>query len=542
MSKIVECVPNFSEGQSKEKIEEISSAISATPGITLLDVDPGKSTNRTVYTFVGSPEAVVDAAVNAARVAWKLIDMSKQKGEHPRMGALDVCPFIPVRGVSIEECVECSKLFGQRLSAELGVPVYLYGDSAQLSHRKTLPQIRAGEYEALQDKLKKPEWKPDFGPDVFVANWGATATGARKFLIAYNVNILGTKEQAHRIALNVREQGRGPSEPGRLKKCQAIGWWLEEHNIAQVSMNLSDYDVTPIHVAFEEVKKEAEKLKVAVTGSEIVGLVPLQAILQVAEYYIDKENLFVLEEDQKVHLAMNRLGLNTFGTFDPQDRIIEYNLETNPVGHLVGKTVNYFIHSVAARTAAPGGGSVSALVASLGAALGTMVGLLTYGKKQWESLDSTMRKLIPIFHKAVKELITYIDADTDAFNDYLETLRLPKNTPELASAREESIQSALKETVNVPLNLAKTIGKLWQPLTELAKVGNFAAKSDIQVASRCLETAVWGAYYNVEINLDDITDNDFKQKVLNDVTKEVDAAQARCKEVLKIVDSRVSKS
>jgi len=538
MSKIVECVPNFSEGQSKEKVEAISKAISGTAGITLLDVDPGKSTNRTVYTFVGSPDAVVEAALNASRVAWKLIDMVKQKGEHPRMGALDVCPFIPVRGVTIEECIECSKKFGQKLASELGVPVYLYGDASNQAYRKTLPQIRAGEYEALPDKLKKPEWKPDFGPDKFVPNWGATATGARKFLIAYNVNILGTKEQAHRIALNIREQGRGPNEPGRLKKLQAIGWWLEEHNIAQVSMNLSDYDITPIHVALEEVQKEAAILKVAVTGSELVGMVPLQAILQVAEYFIKKENLFVLEEDQKIHLAINRLGLNTFGSFDPQDRIIEYNLESNAVGHLAGKTVNYFIHNVAARTATPGGGSVSALVGSLGAALGTMVGLMTYGKKQWEALDATMRNLIPIFHKGVKDLIVFIDADTDAFNDYLEAMRLPKDTPELAAAREAAVQQALKETANVPLNLAKTIGRIWPALKELAKVGNPVAKSDMQVAARCLETAVWGAFYNVQINLDNITDSEFKKQVIEDVTREVELAEKSRKEVLDSIDER----
>ncbi|GAB6023203.1 hypothetical protein CHUAL_008023 [Chamberlinius hualienensis] len=538
MAKIVECVPNFSEGRNKDIIDAISNAISSTHGAALLDVDPGKSTNRTVYTFVGSPDVVVQAALNAARVAWKLIDMRKQKGEHPRMGALDVCPFIPVRGVTVEDCINCAKQFGERLSADLGVPVYLYGEASVQSHRKTLPQIRDGEYEGLPDKLKLQEWKPDFGSTDFVANWGATATGARKFLIAYNVNILGTKEQAHRIALNIREQGRGPNEKGNLKNCQAIGWWLEEHNIAQVSMNLTDFDVTPIHVAFEEAKKEAEKLNVAVAGSEIVGLVPLRALLQAAEFYIAKENLFVLEEDQKIHLAASRLGLNAFGTFDPHDRIIEYNLTTTTADQLVGKTVNYFIHSVAARTAAPGGGSVTALVGSLGAALGTMVGLMTYGKKQWESLDQTMREIIPIFHKAVKDIIPFIDADTDAFNDYLEALRLPKNTSDLEIAREEAIQESLKETVNVPLNLAKTIGKLWPSLKRLAEFGNINTKSDMQVSARCLETSVWGAYYNVRINLDNITDEEFKKKALKEIKEELGIAEKSRDEILKILEER----
>ncbi|XP_002733116.2 formimidoyltransferase-cyclodeaminase-like [Saccoglossus kowalevskii] len=323
MSRIIECVPNFSEGQNKDVIEAIANAIGSTEGVSLLDVDPGISTNRTVYTFVGTPDTVVEGALNGARVAYQLIDMTRHTGEHPRMGALDVCPFVPVRGVSMEDCVACAKEFGERLAGELGVPVYLYAEAATEEHRLTLPQIRSGEYEGFSDKLLKPEWKPDFGPADFVPTWGATATGARKFLIAYNVNLLSTKEQAHRIALNIREQGRGPEEPGKLKCVQAIGWYLEEANMAQLSSNLTDFEVTGMHTVFEEASEEASELNWAVCGSQIVGLVPLKAILMAADYYMKKENLFILEEDQKIRLVVDRLGLNSLGSFNPKERIIE---------------------------------------------------------------------------------------------------------------------------------------------------------------------------------------------------------------------------
>lgn len=323
MSQLVECVPNFSEGNNQEVIDAISRAISQTPGCVLLDVDAGPSTNRTVYTFVGQPECVVEGALHAARTASQLIDMSKHKGEHPRMGALDVCPFIPVRGVSMEECVLCAKAFGQRLAEELNVPVYLYGEAAQTPSRQTLPAIRAGEYEALPEKLKQAEWVPDFGPSSFVPSWGATVTGARKFLIAFNINLLSTKEQAHRIALNLREQGRGKDQPGRLKKVQGIGWYLEEKNLAQVSTNLLDFEVTALHTVFEEARREAQELNLPVVGSQLVGLVPLKALLDAAAFYCDKEKLFVLEEEHRIRLVVNRLGLDSLAPFDPKERIIE---------------------------------------------------------------------------------------------------------------------------------------------------------------------------------------------------------------------------
>lgn len=317
MPKIVECVPNFSEGRDPDVTNAIADAIRKVEGAKLLDVDPGASTNRTVFTFVGSPDAVVNAALEASKTAYKLIDMTKHQGEHPRMGALDVCPFIPVQDVTVEECVEISKKFGQKLAEEVGVPVFLYGAASNRDFRKTMPQIRSGEYEGLAEKLKLPEWSPDFGEPNFIPSWGATVTGVRKFLIAYNINLVSTKEQAHRIALNLRSQGR-KGEPGRLEAVQGIGWWLAERNIAQISLNLTDMDKTPMHVAYEEAKKDAEELNIPVTGSEIVGLVPLSAMLDAAHYYMEKENLFIIHENQKVHLAINRLGLATLSPFNPK--------------------------------------------------------------------------------------------------------------------------------------------------------------------------------------------------------------------------------
>ncbi len=324
MNKIVECVPNFSEGRDKETIEAIALAISKTAGCTLLDVDPGKSTNRTVYTFVGSPDAVVAGALAAAKVAREKIDMRRHHGEHHRMGAMDVCPFIPVSNVTMAECVEVSKKFGSLMAQELGVPVYLYEESATLEYRKKLPQIREGQYEAIPERIVQEKWKPDFGPAKFIPEWGATVTGARFFLIAYNVNLLSTPNQAHRIALNLREAGRSADQPGRFKEVKGMGWYVDDYNLAQVTVNLNNYLVTPPHILYEAVKEEAAALKVAVTGSEIVGVVPLQAILMAAEYYIEKEGLFILDEDQKVRLAVERLGLNSVAPFDPKAKIIEY--------------------------------------------------------------------------------------------------------------------------------------------------------------------------------------------------------------------------
>lgn len=536
--KIIECVPNFSEGVDKKIVNAIADAISKTPGCSLLDVDDGPSANRTVYTFVGSPEAVIEGALNAAREAHKLIDMSRHKGEHPRLGALDVCPFIPVRNATMDDCVKCAEEFGQRLAEELHVPVFLYGEASRSPKRKLLATIRAGEYEGLAEKLKDAEWKPDFGEANFVKSWGGTVTGARKYLLAFNVNLLSTKEQAHRIALNVREQGR-KDQPGRLKKVQGIGWYLKENNMAQVSLNLLDYEVTPLHVVFEEIKKDAKELKLPVVGSQIVGLVPLQSFLVTADFYIEKEELFIVHEDQKINLVIDRLGLNSMGVFNPKERIIEYML-TESNTPLLDMTVSAFIDNVGSRLPAPGGGSVAALCASLGSALGAMVGQLTYGKRQFDHLDTKMRKLILPLHEKMLELKKYIDADSNAFDTYMAALKMPSKTEEEKKKKAMAQSSAIVNAVKVPLRVAQIVSELWPTFEEMATYGNFNCKSDIQTGIRLLETATWGAYYNVKINLNSVEDETLKSNFTDAIDKCIQSMEANSIKILRIIDERKS--
>jgi glutamate formiminotransferase / formiminotetrahydrofolate cyclodeaminase len=538
MRKIVECVPNFSEGRDPAVIEAIAEAIRKVPGCTLLDVDPGQSTNRTVYTFVGTPEAAVEGALAAARAARERIDMRRHRGEHPRLGALDVCPFVPVSGVTMEDCVACAREFGRRAAEELGVPIYLYEAAAGAPHRTSLKQIRAGEYEGLAQKIRKPEWQPDFGPAEFVPSWGATVTGARFFLIAYNVNVLGTKEQAHRIALDVREQGRGEGAPGRLRKVKAIGWWVDEYAMAQVSINLDDYTVTPPHVAFEACLEEARKLKVGVAGSEIVGLVPLQALLVAADHYIQKDGLFVLDERQKIRLAIDRLGLSSVSPFVPEKRIIEYMVAEKPDEPLASLSVRSFLETLGSRTPAPGGGSAAALMAAMGAALGAMVGWMTYGKRKFEDKDAAMRRLLPPLDEAMRDLIPLVDADTRAFNDYMAAVGLPKDTPEQAARRQAALQEGLKAAASVPLRTMRVADRCWDHFVEMARHGNFASRSDLEVGAKALEAGIWGAGRNVQVNLPEIEDEAFRR----DATAEAEALTARAREklaeVLAVLTSR----
>jgi glutamate formiminotransferase/formiminotetrahydrofolate cyclodeaminase len=538
MRKIVACVPNFSEGKNRKTIDAIAQAIRNTPGCTLLDVDPGKSTNRTVYTFVGDPQAVVEGALNGARVARQTIDMRTHKGAHPRMGAMDVCPFIPVANVTMDECVEISKTFGQQAAETLGVPFFLYEASAVDDFRRKLPDVRQGEYEGLAVRLKDPKWKPDFGPAEFNPQWGATATGARPFLIAYNVNILGTSNQAHRIALNLREAGRGPDAPGRLKAVKGMGWFVNEYNLAQVTVNLNDYQVTPIHVLFEEVKREAAALNVGVAGSEVVGLVPLESILMAAEHYMGKENLFILDEDQKVRLAVERLGLNSIAPFDPKEKIIEYRVAGEKDEPLASMSLRAFIEEVASRSSAPGGGSVSAALAAMGAGLGAMVGKLTYGVRKFESVDAQMRQSIPPLHDVTAKLIPMIDADTTAFNDYMEALRLPRSTDAERAERSERMQAGLKTAIEVPLKTMKLGDGVWNALCEVARYGNPASKSDMEVGARALETGIWGASRNVMINMADISDGAFKARITSEADAIVRRAAQKCTDVLEILAKR----
>jgi glutamate formiminotransferase/formiminotetrahydrofolate cyclodeaminase len=538
MRKLVECVPNFSEGRNRETIEAIAQAVRDTDGCTLLDVNPGASTHRTVYTFVGSPAAVVEGALAAAREARDRIDMQRHTGEHPRFGALDVCPFIPVQNISMGECVEISEEFGQRLAEEFDVPVFLYEAAARHDYRRKLPDIRQGEYEGLVERLTDPRWQPDFGPAAFVPEWGATATGARMFLIAYNVNILGTPNQAHRIALNLREAGRGENKPGRLAAVKGMGWFVKEHNLAQVTVNLTDYRKTPVHVLFEAVKQDAAELKVGVAGSEIVGLVPLEAILMAAEYYIEREHLFIIDEDQKVRLAIERFGLNSIERFDPQEKIIEYVVAEPVQEPLAGMGLRSFIEAVSARTSAPGGGSVSAAIAAMGAGLGAMVGKLTYGVRKFEGLDAHMRRIIPPLHEVTRKLIPMIDADTQAFNEYMEGLRMPKDTPQQQATRTTKMQEGLKTAAGVPLKTMQLADRAWDALCDVARYGNIASKSDIQVGASALKTGIWGAYQNVRINAADITDENFKKEILTKAQALADRSEKKCAQVLETLRHR----
>lgn len=533
MKKIIECVPNISEGRDEFIINSCAEVLKNIPGVTLLDVDPGKSTNRTVFTFVGDEESVVEGAFQFAKKAYELIDMSRHTGEHPRMGAVDVVPFVPVANATMQDCIDCAKRFGKRAGEELGVPFYLYEEASDNPDRKMLKQIRSGEYEGIKDKIGKPEWKPDFGPQEFVPKSGATATGARNFLIAYNVNILGTKQQAHRIALDVREQGRGNDEPGKFKAVKGIGWYVDEYDMAQVSMNLDDYKVSPPHLVFEEIVGQAKELNLAVCGSELVGLIPLEAMLMAAEFYIEKENLFILEEKQKIKLVIERLGLSSITPFNPEKRIIEYMIESESTEPLASMSVRSFTELVGARTSAPGGGSVSALVSSLGAGLGAMMGWMTFGRRKFEDLDPIMRKLIKPMHEKMHSLIPMIDADTNAFTDYMEAMKLPKKTEEQQKIRNEKMQEGMKKAIEVPLTVMRISDSCWEYMLELARYGNTSSASDLEVGAKCLETGIWGAFKNVSINLPQIEDDSFKEKVLD----EAKVIMSRATEMLAKVES-----
>lgn len=538
MKQIVECVPNFSEGRDQAVIEAIAAAIRATDGCRLLDVDAGASTNRTVYTFVGDPESVLSGALNAARVAQGRIDMSRHTGEHPRFGALDVCPFVPVANITMAECAAVAEEFGRRLGEALGVPVFLYEQAARKKSRRKLSAVREGEYEGLAARLKDPEWQPDFGPAEFVPSWGATAAGARNFLIAYNVNVMGTANQAHRIALNLREAGRGPESPGRLKRVKGMGWFVDEYNLAQVTVNIEDYRITPVHALFEAAKKEAAKLNVGIAGSEIVGLVPLESILMAADYYIEKENLFIIEEDQKIRLAIERLGLNSVAGFNPRERIIDYIVAEPAPAPLTAMSVRGFIEEVAARSSAPGGGSVSAQMAAVGVGLGAMVAKLTYGVRKFEALDGKMREIIPPLHRISRELIPLIDADAMAYNDYIKALRLPKESVEDKQRRQAAMQAGMQAAIRIPLTVMRLADQAWDAMIAIAKYGGTAFKSDTQVGARALEAGIWGAWQNIIINMADIEDEAFKIKTLAEAKQIGQRARDNCAAVLDVIAQR----
>ncbi len=528
--KLVECVPNFSEGRDAEKIKAITQEIERTPGVKLLDVDPGESTNRTVVTFIGSPEGAKEAAFRAIAKAAEVIDMTKHKGAHSRIGATDVCPFVPVSEMTMADCVALAHEVAERVAAELGIPVYLYEEAAQKPERQNLAAIRAGEYEGLAEKLKDPAWVPDYGKPVFNPKSGATVIGAREFLIAYNIN-LNTRDRrlAHEIALGLRESGRAQRDaegnivrdesgkavtlPGKFKHVKAVGWYIEDYGIAQVSINFTNYKVTPVHIVFDEAIRLAEGLGLRVTGSELVGLIPKEAMLMSGRYYLEKQGKSPgAPEKELIRTAVRSLGLSDVTPFDPEKKIIEYQFKDESPS-LVRLALGEFVDELSLDSPAPGGGSAAALCGALSAALSAMVANLTIGKKGYESAQAELKDVALKAQAAKDEMLKAIDEDTRAFNKVMEAYRLPGGTEDQAREKEAAVQRAYLKATRVPLGvLEKSVA-----LLELARTaglkGNKNSLSDAGVAALAAETAAVGAHYNVLINLPNIQDDMFRADV-----------------------------
>ncbi|MCD6132489.1 MAG: glutamate formimidoyltransferase [Candidatus Hydrothermae bacterium] len=525
MKKIVECVPNFSEGRNMNVINAIAKEIEETEGVKLLDVDPGAATNRTVITFAGTPEGVKKAAFKAIKKAAELIDMRKHKGEHPRIGAADVVPFVPVSGVTMEECVQIAHEVAKRVAEELKIPVYLYEEAATKPERRDLANIRKGEYEGLSEKLKDPEWRPDYGEPVFNPQSGATVIGAREFLIAYNVNLnTRDKKLAHKIAKVIREKGYKAKDdqgnkiqvPGKLKKVKAIGWYIEEYGIAQVSINLTNYKITPLWKVFEACEEEAQKLGLRVTGSEIVGLIPKKALLDVGRHYLKKQGKNPgVPEEELIHIAIKSLGLDDISPFDPREKIIEYKLEEPGDRRLEKMVLRDFVNELSTDSPAPGGGSVSALSGALSAALSSMVANLTHGKKGYEEHNELMEEIALKAQELKDKYLQFIDEDTRAFNLVMEAFRLPKKTEEDKKIREKKIEEATKEATRVPLKVLETTLELLNLAEVVADKGNVNSVSDAGVAALQAKACAEGAYLNVIINFQGLSDQQFVEEAKN---------------------------
>jgi len=552
MKKIVECVPNFSEGRDKSVINAISAAVESVNGVRLLDVDPGEDFNRTVYTFVGEPDLIIEAAIKAAKVGLALIDMSKHKGEHARMGALDVCPFIPIKGVSDKDCIDISKKFGERMAKELSVPVFLYAKSAKNPERIRLPDIRKGEYEALEEKFKDPAFKPDFGYAKFIPKSGATATGCRDILLAYNINLrTNDKSVASTISGKIRTSGvlkkdkdgnkiigsDGKAEriPGKFKGVQAGGMMYNE-DIAQVSMNLLNFREVNLHHVYEEVKKQAEQLGTKVTGSEIVGLIPKESLILAGTYYADKKGLKI-SEDELVTLAIDKIGLSDLYPFKPEEKVIEYMIEET--GPLASMNVKSFLSELASNSPAPGGGSVAALSGALGASLASMVCNLTIGKEKYHDVQDEIKKVFKDTEKLRKELVELIDKDTEAFNDVMKAFKMPKETDKQKESRSKAIQDGYKTAAMVPLETAKTCEKILDSAIEISKKGNKNSITDAAVSAIMAKAGVESAILNVEINIGSIKDEKFVKNISSDLEILKKNINKKTDEVMKIVESNM---
>lgn len=528
--RIVECVPNFSEGRDRDKIAGIVREIETVPGVKLLDVDPGDSTNRTVVTFVGEPAAVREAAFRAIRKAAEVIDMRAHRGAHSRIGATDVCPFVPVSGVTMEDCVLLARELGRRVADELGIPVYLYEEAASRPERRNLAEVRAGEYEGLPEKLKDPDWLPDFGAPVFNPRSGATVIGAREFLIAYNIN-LNTRDRrlAHEIALTLRESGRAKRDkegnilrdgagnalkvPGKFKDVKSVGWYVEDYGVAQISINFTNYKTSPVHAVFDETVRLAETLGLRVTGSELVGLIPKEALLMAGGYYLEKQGRNPgVPEAELIRTAVLSLGLNDKTPFDPDRKIIE-NQFKEAGRTLAAMDLRAFADEVSMDSPAPGGGSVAALSGALSAALSAMVGNLTYGKKGYEGAKPEMKRVALRAQTLKDDLLKAVDLDTRAFNRVMESFRLPKGTEDQARERDRAVEEASKEATLVPFGVLEASAELVGLAEVVAREGNKNSVSDAGVAGLAALAAGKGAYYNVRINLPGIKDEEFKARI-----------------------------
>ncbi|MBI1305802.1 MAG: glutamate formimidoyltransferase [Bacteroidetes bacterium] len=556
MKRLIECVPNFSEGRNPEIIRHITNAIADVEGVTLLDVDPGKATNRTVVTFVGEPDHVVEAAYRAIRVAAEYIDMRNHKGEHARMGATDVCPLIPVRNITLEETALYARKLAQRIGEDTDIPVFLYGAAQDREYRKDLSIIRAGEYEGFFQKIKLDEWKPDFGKSEMNPTAGATVIGARDFLIAYNVN-LNTKSTriANRIAFDVREAGRvirdgnpftgtikrdsngdALREPGKCKSVKAVGWYIEEYGIAQISANLTDYKITSVHTFFEEVVSSASERGVRVTGSELIGLIPLKVMLDAGRHFLKKQDRSLgVSEAELIFIAVKSLGLDELAPFDPQKKIIEYAIASSEERKLVSMTCSDFADETASESMAPGGGSISAYTGALGASLSAMVANLSANKKGWESRTSEFSEWAVQAQNIKDELLFLVDEDTRSFNAIIEAIRMPKDNDEEIRIRREAIASASVYAAEVPLRVMKTANSAFESIKYMVQNGNPNSITDAGVGALCVLTAIEGAGMNVLVNTKDLDDKQKAEELKQQADSILSEARSSCDEIRQIV-------
>lgn len=560
VNQIIECVPNFSEGRDMELIRQITERIEAVDGVKLLDVDPGKATNRTVVTFVGAPEAVMEAAFQAVRLASEIIDMTKQRGEHPRFGATDVCPLVPVSGISMEETVKYARQLAARIGEEVGIPVYCYENAAFSEIRQNLANVRSGEYEGLKDKLADPEWKPDYGPASFIPRTGALAVGARDFLVAYNINLNTTStRRANSVAFDVRERGRVKREgnpitgkivkdakgnpvmiPGTLKAVKAIGWYIEEYGVAQISMNLTNISITPVHLAFDEVSRSAESRGMRVTGSELVGLVPLAAMLDAGRYFLKKQKRSLGVSDRElIKIAVRSMGLDELGPFLPEDKIIEYRLKQGSEKLLVDKTLQEFMEETASESPAPGGGSVSAYMGSMGVALTTMVANLSSHKRGWDERWEEFSEYAEGGKKLQEELLALVDEDTRAFNAIMDAFGLAKNSDAEKAARDEAIRNATLHAILVPFKVMKLSFKGFELAEAMVVQGNPNSITDAGVGALALQACIEGAWLNVRINSSELKDLSEVKVVLKEGADLLSKSRTIRDRILKLINSSI---